>query len=126
MAMKENIRVDGKRDIQTKVMTTLFVLFVEVERDLIFERTREGLAKGQVLGPEARAPERLVGRLTAQRQDGRHPALPRTGRFQNRHRQAHRRLPYDPLPLHENPWAQAERLACISHHPTAEAHEKKP
>ena len=38
-------RVDGKRDIQTKVMTTLFALFAEVERDLISERTREGLAK---------------------------------------------------------------------------------
>ena len=62
VAMKENIRVEGKRDIQTKVMTTLFALFAEVERDLISERTREGL------GPEARAPERLVGRLTAQRQ----------------------------------------------------------
>ena len=33
--------------------------------------------QGQVLGPEVRAPERFVGRLTAQRQGGRHPALPR-------------------------------------------------
>ena len=46
VAIKENIRVDGKRDIQTKVMTTLFALFAEVERDLISERTREGLARG--------------------------------------------------------------------------------
>ena len=35
VALKENIRVEGKRDIQTKVMTTLFALFAEVERDLI-------------------------------------------------------------------------------------------
>ena len=35
VALKENIRVKGKRDIQTKVMTTLFALFAEVERDLI-------------------------------------------------------------------------------------------
>ena len=34
VALKENIRVDGERDIQTKVMTTLFALFAEVERDL--------------------------------------------------------------------------------------------
>ena len=34
VALKENIRVEGKRDIQTKVMTTLFALFAEVERDL--------------------------------------------------------------------------------------------
>ena len=38
VALKENIRVEGKRDIQTKVMTTLFALFAEVERDLISER----------------------------------------------------------------------------------------
>ena len=64
MALKENIRVEGKRDIQTKVMTTLFALFAEVERDLISERTREGL------GPQARAPEGRAGRLTARRQGG--------------------------------------------------------
>ena len=40
MALKENIRVEGKRDIQTKVMTTLFA---EVEPDPISERTREGV-----------------------------------------------------------------------------------
>ncbi len=40
IAIKESIRVEGKQDIQTKVMTTLFVLFAEVERDLIPERTR--------------------------------------------------------------------------------------
>ena len=39
MALKENIRIEGRRDIQTKVMTTLFALFAEVERDLISERT---------------------------------------------------------------------------------------
>ena len=38
VALKENIRVEGKPDIQTKVMTTLFALFAEVERDLILAR----------------------------------------------------------------------------------------
>ena len=38
VAMKENMRIKGQRDIQTKVMTTLFALFGEVERDLISER----------------------------------------------------------------------------------------
>ena len=56
MAMKENIRIEGQGDIQTKVMTTLFALFAEVERDLISARTREGLAK-------ARASGRKLGRL---------------------------------------------------------------
>ena len=31
IAIKENIRVEGKQDIQTKVMTTLFALFAELE-----------------------------------------------------------------------------------------------
>ena len=71
-------------------------------------------ATQQVLGPEARPPEGLAGRLTARWQAGRYPALPRTGRFQDRHRQDHGRVPYHPLQLHEHPRAQAEPLACIS------------
>ncbi len=54
IAIKENIRLDGKQNIQTKVMIALFGLFAEVERDLISERTKEGLAsaraKGKLLG----------------------------------------------------------------------------
>ena len=46
VALKENIRVEGKRDIQTKVMTTLFA---EVEPDPISERTCEGPAKAKAL-----------------------------------------------------------------------------
>ena len=43
IAIKENIRLNGKQDIQSKVMITMFGLFAEIERDLISERTREGL-----------------------------------------------------------------------------------
>src|SRR5258708_20694410 len=43
-AIKESIHFEGKQDLQTKVMVALFGLFAEVERDLISERTREGLA----------------------------------------------------------------------------------
>jgi DNA invertase Pin-like site-specific DNA recombinase len=54
VAIKEAIRFEGKQDMQTKVMITLFGLFAEVERDLISQRTKEGLAaaraKGGVLG----------------------------------------------------------------------------
>lgn len=54
VAIKENIHLDGKQDIQSKVMVTMFGLFAEIERDLISERTKEGLiaarAKGRVLG----------------------------------------------------------------------------
>src|SRR3954467_15861358 len=54
-ALKEAIRFEGKQDMQTKVMVALFGLFAEVERDLISERTKEGLAG-------ARAKGRLLGR----------------------------------------------------------------
>jgi DNA invertase Pin-like site-specific DNA recombinase len=55
VAIKENIRLDGPQDIQSKVMVALFALFAEIERDLISERTREGMAA-------ARAQGRLLGR----------------------------------------------------------------
>ena len=37
VAIKEHIRLNGAQDLQTKVMITLFGLFVEIERDLIFQ-----------------------------------------------------------------------------------------
>ena len=50
----QQIEFDGKQDLRTKVMIALFGLFAEVERDLISERTKEGLAaakaKGKLLG----------------------------------------------------------------------------
>ena len=53
-AIKERIKVDGKQDLQTKTMITLFGLFAEIERDLISERTKQGLnaarARGKILG----------------------------------------------------------------------------
>jgi DNA invertase Pin-like site-specific DNA recombinase len=55
VAIKEGIRFEGKQDMPTKVMITLFGLFAEVERDLISQRTKEGLAT-------ARAKGRLLGR----------------------------------------------------------------
>ena len=55
VAIKEAIRFEGKQDMQTKVMIALFGLFAEVERDLISQRTKEGLAA-------ARAKGRLLGR----------------------------------------------------------------
>ena len=56
VAIKENINLNGDRnqDMQTKVMITMFSLFAEIERDLISERTKAGLAaaraKGVLLG----------------------------------------------------------------------------
>jgi len=54
ICLKENIRLNGRQDIQTKMMITMFSLFAEIERDLISERTKEGLARardeGKLLG----------------------------------------------------------------------------
>ena len=56
IAIKENmdIQANGKKDLQTTVMTTMFSLFAEMERQLISERTKQGLnaarAQGKLLG----------------------------------------------------------------------------
>ena len=55
ICLKENIKLNGKQDIQSKVMITMLSLFAEIERDLISERTKEGLAR-------ARAEGKLLGR----------------------------------------------------------------
>jgi DNA invertase Pin-like site-specific DNA recombinase len=55
ITIKENITLNPvKHDIQTKVIITLFGLFAEIERDLISERTKQGLLvarnAGKILG----------------------------------------------------------------------------
>ena len=42
-------------------MTTLFALFAEVERDLISERTREGLARAKASGRKLGRPKGSLG-----------------------------------------------------------------
>ena len=56
VALKENIHVEGKRDIQTKVMTTLFALFTEVERDPIRQaiRTATKTSPSRTMASQAR------------------------------------------------------------------------
>jgi len=46
IAIKEEIRLNGKQNMQTKVMITMFGLFAEIERDLISMRTKEALTHG--------------------------------------------------------------------------------
>lgn len=55
ICLKENMILNKKKDIKVKVMVTMFSLFAEIERDLISERTKEGLAR-------ARAEGKLLGR----------------------------------------------------------------
>ena len=65
--IKEGITLNGRANIQTKVIITMFSLFAEIERDLISERTKEGLtrarAEGKILG-------RPVGTIGKSKLDG--------------------------------------------------------
>ena len=66
VCIKERMELNGKRDIQTKVMLTMFSLFAEIERDLVSERTKEGLkrakAEGKLLGrPKGTTSSKLDG-----------------------------------------------------------------
>lgn len=67
ICIKENLDLNIKRNIQSKVMITMFSLFAEIERDLISERTKEGLerakAEGKLLG-------RPKGKLGKSKLDG--------------------------------------------------------
>ena len=69
VSVKENLALSRKeQDIQAKVMVTLLGLFAEIERDLVSQRTKAGLAaaraKGKLLGrPKGRrGPSKLDGR----------------------------------------------------------------
>ena len=55
ISIKEDMVLNGNPNMQTKVMLTMFSLFAEIERDLISERTKEGLKR-------ARAEGKLLGR----------------------------------------------------------------
>lgn len=61
IAIKESIRFEGKQTMQTKVMVALFALFAEVERDLISERTKEGLVKARAKGRQLGRPRGALG-----------------------------------------------------------------
>ena len=71
IAIKEAIEFDGKQDLRTKVMIALFGLFAEVERDLISERTKEGLAAAKAKGKLLGRPKGALGtsRLDGKEQD---------------------------------------------------------
>ncbi len=67
VCIKEGMEINGKRDMSTKVMLTMFSLFAEIERDLVSERTKEGLkrarAEGKLLGrPKGTTSSKLDGK----------------------------------------------------------------
>jgi DNA invertase Pin-like site-specific DNA recombinase len=61
MAIKEGIRLEGKQDLQSKVMVTLFSLFADIERELISMRTKEGLAAARASGTRLGRPKGKLG-----------------------------------------------------------------
>jgi len=62
VAIKESIELSGKQDIQTKVMVTMFSLFAEIERDLISERTKEGIKAARANGKAIGRPKDSLGK----------------------------------------------------------------
>lgn len=50
IAIKQNLQINGQHDIQSKVVTTMFSLFSELERDLISTRTKQALASRKAQG----------------------------------------------------------------------------
>jgi DNA invertase Pin-like site-specific DNA recombinase len=67
ICIKEGMELNGVRDLKTKVMLTMFSLFAEIERDLVSERTKEGLkrarAEGTTLGrPRGTTSSKLDGK----------------------------------------------------------------
>jgi DNA invertase Pin-like site-specific DNA recombinase len=63
LAIKENIIINGqKQDMQSKILVALFGLFAEIERDLISERTKEGLAAARARGKLLGRPKGTLGK----------------------------------------------------------------
>ena len=50
VAVKESIKINGNQDIQTKTTIIVFALFAEIERELVREQTRAGLAAARARG----------------------------------------------------------------------------
>ena len=70
-AVLDQLKLRDTPDIQTKVMVTLFGLFAEIERDLIAERTKEGLAAARAKGRRIGRPKGALGisKLTGREAD---------------------------------------------------------
>ncbi|MBF0231067.1 MAG: recombinase family protein [Desulfamplus sp.] len=62
ICLKENIHLNAKATIQNKVTITMFSLFAEIERDLISERTKEGLARVKAEGKNLGRPKGTLGK----------------------------------------------------------------
>jgi len=62
IAVKEGIRLNGKQDLQTKVMVAMFSLFAEIERELVSLRIKEALAAAKASGKKLGRPKGTRGK----------------------------------------------------------------
>lgn len=63
VSLKENLNINsGKQDISTKVTVFLFGMLAEIERDLISERTKAGLARAREEGKRLGRPKGTTGK----------------------------------------------------------------
>lgn len=73
VSVKEQLQLeDGKQDIPSKMTVAMFGLFAEVERDLISERTKEGLKRAKQAGKKIGRP---VGTKGKSKLDGKEQAI---------------------------------------------------
>ena len=60
--IKQNMVINGKNDITTKIMISTFSLIAELERDFISIRTQEALAKKKADGVKLGRPKGVIGK----------------------------------------------------------------
>lgn len=56
-AIKESITLNGKQDVQTKTMISMFALFARIEGNLISERTKQALRRAKEKGKQLGRPK---------------------------------------------------------------------
>lgn len=94
VAIKQGLRINSQndQDMASKVMVTLFSLLAELERDLISERTKMGLARAKAAGKKLGRPK---GPGNKSKLDGKEAEIKfffGKGRHQGEHRQNLRRI----------------------------------
>ncbi len=62
VSIKEDININGTISIQSKVTVGLFGIFAEVERDLISQRTKQGLISARLKGKLIGRPKGSIGK----------------------------------------------------------------
>lgn len=61
ITIKDGLKLNGENDIASKVQVALFGLMAEIERDLISERTKQGLAAAKAKGKQLGRPKGSTG-----------------------------------------------------------------